>query len=321
MIDDDIRELKRRVFLNKIYTLISFLLTVGLPLIPIVIIFFFKVGTPGKIAIVIPALIYVVSIVLLIRHGAWFVRRLTNAVPIDARDFDALKDLPEEIAIATGNPLPELMLVDDESCCNLFSIKRGRHAVVFVGPRILEVLDRDELRAAIAHEMAHIHNGDAMTNTATVTFRALAQIVMENMPAWNYWKSAALVFLLIYLVPLAVLAIAFISEVAFIAVLTSIFLLACLYAFGHNFTLFLPSIELKRDLYADELAVKWTLQPEALIGALEKAQVNDTSKMISFLEVIPFVPTTFVNPHKDMDSTSVRERIDYLVEAMRLPPQ
>lgn len=319
VIDDDVRELKRKVFWNKAYSLIAFILTTGLPLIPIVLIIFFKTGAFNRIAIITLVIIYLALIIFLIRHGARFVQRLTGAVPIGLHEFDSLKGLAEDISIATGKPLPELMVINDELCCNLFSIKRGKHAVIFIGPRIFEMLDRDELRAAIAHEMAHIHNGDAQINTATVSFRALSQIIMDRMPTLNTWKSGVLFVLLLYLLPLAVLAIAFVSEVAIVLLLISFLLFVCFYVFGHNFTLFLPSIELKRDFYADELTVKWTLQPEALIEAMQKAQMFDKSKKISFLEVIPFVPTVFDNPHKDMDSASVRERIDNLVEIARLP--
>jgi heat shock protein HtpX len=320
MIDDDVRGLKRKVFLNKTYSLLAFLLTAGLPLIPVALLFFLKAGTFGKIVIIASMLIYLASIILLVRHGAWFVQRLTGAVTIDPGDFNDLKSLSEDISIATGRPLPELMLIDDRQCCNLFSVKRKGHAVIFVGPKVLEIFDRDELRAAIAHEMAHIHNGDAKINTATVTFRALSQIIL-NLPSTLGFRRVEMIVLLVTILSFTLLAFAFINGFVFILLFSLFFPLLWFYVFGHNFTLFLPSIELKRDFCADELAVKWTLQPEALIGAMQKAQIHDESKRIFFLEVIPFVPTTFENPHKDMESTSVRERIDNLAQVVRLPPQ
>ena len=309
MIDDDVRALKRKVFFNKAFSLLAFLLTASLLLIPLALIFILNVSTFGKIAIIASTSILIASIILMERRGAWFVQRLTGAVPIDPRDFDELKSLSEDISIATGKPLPELMLIDDRLCCNLFSIRRNGHAVIFIGPRIREMLERDELRAAIAHEMAHIHNGDAQINTLTVTFRALYEMFADSMFRLMTLRGRILLTLLIFFLPFAVIALAISSNIVFILLFALLFPLLWLLVFSQNFTLFLPSIELNRDLYADELAAKWTLQPEALISAMRKAQIHDESKGISFLEVIPFVPTIFDHPHKDMESVSVIKRI------------
>lgn len=319
MIDDEIRAIRRRVLYDKLLFALIFTIFGGLYFLPFALLFIFKTGVIGRIALLVSMLLVIMLIVLLARRGEWLVRRSTGAVSVKPEQFSELESLSEDISIATGKPLPALMFIDDKRCCNLFSIKKSGHAVIFFGRGLLNRLSPDELRAAIAHEMAHIHNGDAKINTLTVTFRALYEMSLGYQPWLQRVFNVLKLMLLLAFAGLIAVVIALTSDAVFICLLSLLFPLMFIYFFDQYFSLFLPSILRNRDLYADELAVKWTLQPEALISALQTAQLHDKSKRIAFLEDITFVPTVMENPHKYLQSASVEKRIENVEEAVHIP--
>jgi len=68
--------------------------------------------------------------------------------------------LVENTAIMAGLPTPEIYLIDDESL-NAFATGRNPEtASIALTKGIIEKLDKDELQAVIAHELAHIGNRD-----------------------------------------------------------------------------------------------------------------------------------------------------------------
>lgn len=74
----------------------------------------------------------------------------------------------EEMAIASGNPVPPVYLLD-ESSINAFAAGTDRrNAVVGVTRGCIDLLNRDELQGVIAHEFSHIHNGDMRLNLRLV---------------------------------------------------------------------------------------------------------------------------------------------------------
>jgi Zn-dependent protease with chaperone function len=80
-----------------------------------------------------------------------------------------LVNVIEEMAIAAGIPVPAVFVLDDESGINAFAAGLSpTDAVIAVTSGALLRLDRDELRALVAHEAAHILNGDMRVNTRLV---------------------------------------------------------------------------------------------------------------------------------------------------------
>jgi Zn-dependent protease with chaperone function len=76
-----------------------------------------------------------------------------------------LRNVVEEMAIASGLPVPEIYVLDRERGINAFAA--GHHhddvaiGVTFGG---LKLLSRDELQGVIAHEFSHVLNGDTRLN-------------------------------------------------------------------------------------------------------------------------------------------------------------
>ncbi len=76
-----------------------------------------------------------------------------------------LRNVVEEMAIASGVPVPEIYVLEQESAINAFAAGYSPgDAAVAVTRGALEVLNRDELQGVIAHEFSHILNGDMRLN-------------------------------------------------------------------------------------------------------------------------------------------------------------
>jgi Zn-dependent protease with chaperone function len=88
-------------------------------------------------------------------------------VPEDTTDFNLrrLRNIVEEIAIASGVPVPKIYVLEHESAINAFAAGYSpSDAVVAVTRGALDRLNRDELQGVIAHEFSHILNGDMRLN-------------------------------------------------------------------------------------------------------------------------------------------------------------
>jgi len=76
-----------------------------------------------------------------------------------------LINVVEEIALASGVPVPEVYVLDQEAGINAFAAGYSpADAAVAVTRGTLEQLNRSELQGVIAHEFSHILNGDMRLN-------------------------------------------------------------------------------------------------------------------------------------------------------------
>ena len=90
-------------------------------------------------------------------------RRLASS-PSDL-DEQRLRDVVEEMAVASGMPVPKIYVLDRERGINTFAAGHTREDVaVGVTFGALKLLTRDELQGVIAHEFSHVLNGDTRLN-------------------------------------------------------------------------------------------------------------------------------------------------------------
>jgi Zn-dependent protease with chaperone function len=76
-----------------------------------------------------------------------------------------LRNVVEEIAIASGVPVPEIYVLEGEAGINAFAAGyTPADAAVAVTRGALDSLTREELQGVIAHEFSHILNGDMRLN-------------------------------------------------------------------------------------------------------------------------------------------------------------
>jgi heat shock protein HtpX len=92
--------------------------------------------------------------------GDRMVLAASRAREVTHDEVPQLFNVVEEMAIASGLPMPKVYIIED-SAPNAFATGRDpEHASVAVTSGLLEKLDRDELQGVIAHEMAHVGNFD-----------------------------------------------------------------------------------------------------------------------------------------------------------------
>lgn len=101
--------------------------------------------------------------------GGGQVARDMGGTPLasDIRDplRQRLRNVVEEIAIASGVPVPEIYILEGEMSINAFAAGfTPDDAAIAVTRGTLEILDREELQGVIAHEFSHILNGDMRLN-------------------------------------------------------------------------------------------------------------------------------------------------------------
>ncbi len=76
-----------------------------------------------------------------------------------------LRNVVEEMAIASGVPVPRLFVMEREDGINAFAAGFSpEDAAIAVTRGALENLNRDELQGVIAHEFSHVLNGDMRLN-------------------------------------------------------------------------------------------------------------------------------------------------------------
>ena len=76
-----------------------------------------------------------------------------------------LLNVVEEMALASGTPVPPVYVLENEQGINAFAAgTTPQNAVVGVTRGCIETLSRDELQGVIAHEFSHILNGDMKLN-------------------------------------------------------------------------------------------------------------------------------------------------------------
>lgn len=101
--------------------------------------------------------------------GGSVVARDMGARQVDPHTTDSDErryvNIVEEMAIASGVPVPEIWIMDDELGINAFAAgTEPGNAVVAVTRGCIQRLSRDELQGVVAHEFSHILNGDMRLN-------------------------------------------------------------------------------------------------------------------------------------------------------------
>lgn len=203
-----------------------------------------------------------------LRGGGAAVAKALGATPVseDSSDFQyrRLRNVVEEIAIASGVPVPAIYVMEQEAGINAFAAGWSpADAAVTVTRGTLERLNRDELQGVIAHEFSHVLNGDMRLNIRLmgalfgILVLALAgRAVLRHTPRGRNSKGAGGVML--------------IALVLMIVGYAGVF-------FGR---LIKAGVSRQREFLADASAVQFTRQTQGLAGALKKiAGLAEGSKL------------------------------------------
>jgi Zn-dependent protease with chaperone function len=165
-----------------------------------------------------------------------------------------LLNVVEEMAIASGVPVPAVYIQDNEPGINAFAAGLTTNdAVVTVTRGTLEKLNRDELQGVIGHEFSHILNGDMRLNLriGALIFGILVLGVIGRGLLWSSngrsrdRNAGAIVF-----IGLALVVVGYVG-----------------YFFGK---LIQAAVSRQREFLADASSVQFTRNPAGIANALKK---------------------------------------------------
>jgi Zn-dependent protease with chaperone function len=190
-------------------------------------------------------------------------------VPANTADFQLrrLRNVVEEIAIASGVPVPKLYVMEHEAAINAFAAGYSpSDAAIAVTRGALDRLNRNELQGVIAHEFSHILNGDMRLNIRLMgTLFGIMMLSIVGQRVLIYGRGGGKNGGAILGVALVALIVGSIG--AF---------------FGRMIK---AGVSRQRELLADASAVQFTRQTEGLAGALKKigglhegSQLTDKAK-------------------------------------------
>ena len=129
-------------------------------------------------------IIFALIFALILNMGAyWFSDKIalgiTKSQPITEHDDPELYSIVREQARLAGLPMPRVYEIYTESP-NAFATGRGpKNAAVAVTTGIRRILNREELSAVLAHEMAHVGNRDTLIMAVVATIAgAISMLAM-----------------------------------------------------------------------------------------------------------------------------------------------
>jgi Zn-dependent protease with chaperone function len=171
--------------------------------------------------------------------------------------YRRLRNVVEEIAIASGVPVPQIFVLESEAGINAFAAGyTPADAAITVTRGALDKLTREELQGVIGHEFSHVLNGDMRLNIRLVgvVFGILVLATIGRKIARTRDRAA--------LFGVALFCVGYIGVVCA--------------------RLIKASIARQREFLADASAVQFTRQTDGIAGALKKiGALAEGSKLAS----------------------------------------
>lgn len=193
-----------------------------------------------------------------LRGGGAVVARSLGGVRIEADTTDLklkrLRNIVEEMALASGVSVPEIFVLEHEGAINAFAAGHTpANAAVTVTQGALDHLDRDELQGVIGHEFSHVLNGDMRLNVQLMgwvfglfVITLIGRMILQFTPRGRDRRSAG----------------------AFIAFAMAMIVLGYLGLLAGR--ILQAAVSRQRERLADASSVQFTRNPQGLKGALMK---------------------------------------------------
>lgn len=170
-----------------------------------------------------------------------------------------LLNVVEEMAIASGVPVPSVYVMDKEKGINAFAAGFSTEdAVIGVTRGAMELLTRDELQGVIGHEYSHIFNGDMRLNIKLIgllhgilIIAIIGRVILNGMSRGRRSNSSKNS-----------------GGAAFIILALALIVIGYLGVFFGN--LIKGAVSRQREYLADASAVQFTRNSQGLADALKK---------------------------------------------------
>jgi len=189
---------------------------------------------------------------LQLASGGSAVAELLGGRLIDSNTSDAderkLLNVVEEMSIASGVPVPQVYVMENEAGINAFAAGHSTSdAAISVTRCCMKLLSRDELQGVIAHEFSHILNGDMRLNLrlmglvfGILCLTVIGRVLIRTRGRKNPFPLVGLVLIVVG------------------------------WAGAFFGRLIQAAVSRQREVLADAAAVQFTRNPAGLAGALKK---------------------------------------------------
>ncbi|OGQ48339.1 MAG: protease HtpX [Deltaproteobacteria bacterium RIFCSPLOWO2_02_FULL_47_10] len=119
----------------------------------------------------------------------WFsdkiVLAMYKAKEVNVNEVPEIYNIVRGLAVAAEMPMPKVYIAPQDSP-NAFATGRSpKHAAVCVTQGILNILNREELKGVIAHELSHIKNRDTLIMTVAATIAGAITMIAN----WARWAA------------------------------------------------------------------------------------------------------------------------------------
>jgi len=169
-----------------------------------------------------------------------------------------LLNIVEEMAIASGVPVPPVYLMPSEKGINAFAAGYAPgDAVIGVTKGCVQGLKRDELQGVIAHEFSHILNGDMKLNIRMIgllngilLLTIIGHVLLHAAPRSARGKEGVAILVVMLTVAVTLLVIGSIGAL--------------------SARIIQASVSRQREFLADASAVQFTRNPEGIANALRR---------------------------------------------------
>lgn len=121
--------------------------------------------------------------------GIWFaiayfanssmVRHAVNSRPLSRRENPRVYNIVENLCMSCGMQMPKVNVVDDPQLNAFASGIDNKSYAVTVTTGLLDLLDDEELKGVIAHELTHIRNRDTRLLITSIIFVGIISTVMS----------------------------------------------------------------------------------------------------------------------------------------------
>ena len=110
--------------------------------------------------------------------------RAAGAVPVTEAEAPKLYAIVRDLTSRTGMPMPKIY-ISPAAQPNAFATGRSpNHAAVAVTQGLFQVLDEDEMRGVLAHELSHVANRDILI-TSVAAAAAMGITFVARMAMWG----------------------------------------------------------------------------------------------------------------------------------------
>lgn len=207
-------------------------------------------------------LVFLVGVIVFGIQMCWHVHAVRRIVAfrfVDHSDERRLCDIIEPLAISMGLPAPYVGVIETQAM-NAFACGiRRKDAVVVVTRGLIDGLDDEELGAVVAHELAHIANGDIrLMASANICLGMLRRLMLPRRNKQHPIVEIVTVPMLLFVMPPMFVAALMLTTLGQLSVRA-----------GH---LVRALIGASREFVADAASIEATQNPAALVSALKRIE-------------------------------------------------